>query len=183
MLKRLRQDHKNISVLVNILAINLSRLEEGLAVNYQAMGEVVEYMQSYAEHSHHPVEDIIYEFMLLKMPQLGYSAQLANEHLALSQATEALNTSLKHILADIPVTTSRLQAQLQSYIALQRQHMQFEEQQVFPLLSVHLDESDWEMLADQCQTQLIDDPLFRDDGRRQCLALSREARREQRQTA
>ncbi|MGI2257761.1 hemerythrin domain-containing protein [Shewanella sp. GXUN23E] len=171
MLRRLQLDHKNISVLLNILAAQSGQLATGGAVNYRVMMDVLDYMQSYAEHSHHPVEDIVYRRLAAQASLNDLSERLFEEHKQLTRITEAFHTTLNLVLNDNPVPIDRLKEELENYISMQRSHMRYEEEIIFPLLKQYLVEADWECLADECQQQLTDDPLFSDNIKRDCQEL------------
>lgn len=162
MLQRLMHDHKNIATLLNILSNKLTRLAEGQGVDFHLVRDIVEYMQSYAEHSHHPLEDIIFDYYSNKTGQAN-CGQLYNEHHRLAAASGALVYSLNMILSDVVISREKLINDLQDYIELQLSHMQYEERDVFPNFVKVFDDSDWQKITVLCQKRLIDDPLFNDN--------------------
>lgn len=159
MLKRLMRDHQHIAILLNILTNKNARLAEGEAVNFNLVRDIVEYMQGYAEHSHHPVEDITYHYYAQKM-SVPNSDQLRDEHERLAQVSGSLMYSLNMILSDIVVSREKLINDLANYIKLQLEHMQFEETEVFPHFAKALDASDWQKIEHLCHKKLVVDPLF-----------------------
>ncbi|MCL2913372.1 hemerythrin domain-containing protein [Shewanella corallii] len=171
MLKRLQQDHKNISVLLNILAKQSQQLVLAEPVNFRIMMDVIEYMLAYSEHSHHPVEDIVYRYYSDNTPQAELSDRMLSQHKALTESTESLHQILQQVLNDQPVTTELLQTELEQFIRQQRSHMQYEEEIVFPMLREHISEQGWEAVADLCQEMLIHDPLFSDKVSVECHRL------------
>ena len=162
MLQRLRRDHKHIAILLNILADKQARLAEGNSVNFNLIRDIVEYMQGYAEHSHHPLEDIIYDYYSNKAG-LANCGQLYNEHHRLAEASGVLIYSLNMILSDVVISREKLVNDLKEYIELQQLHMQYEEREVFPNFEKVLDDNDWQKVEILCQKRLIDDPLFNDN--------------------
>ncbi|MGX9462434.1 hemerythrin domain-containing protein [Shewanella sp. A14] len=162
MLQRLMRDHKHIAILLNILSNKLTRLSEGNGVNFNLVRDIVEYMQNYAEHSHHPLEDTIFDYYSNKMG-LANCGQLFNEHHRLAEASGALVYSLNMILSDVVISREKLINDLHEYIQLQQLHMQYEEREVFPLFESTLDENDWKKVSVLCQKRLIEDPLFNDN--------------------
>lgn len=162
MLKRLMRDHQHITILLNILINKNTRLTEGEAVNFNLIRDIVEYMQGYAEHSHHPVEDIIYHYYAQKM-SISNSEQLSDEHDKLAQVSGSLMYSLNMILSDIVISRDKLIKDLATYINLQVAHMQFEETEVFPHFAKTLDSGDWQKIELLCHKKLVDDPLFSQD--------------------
>lgn len=161
MLKRLMHDHKHIAVLLNVLKNKQMKLAEGEAINFIVVRDIVEYMQGYAEHSHHPVEDIIYAYYLAHKANDEVD-KLSAEHQMVTAASSALMNTLNLILSDIVVARDKLVIDFAEYIELQEKHMQMEEREIFPLLAKTLTDKDWLVIEQQCQASLIDDPLFLD---------------------
>ncbi|ASF17324.1 hemerythrin domain-containing protein [Shewanella xiamenensis] len=161
MLKRLMHDHKHIAVLLNVLKNKQMKLVEGEAINFIVVRDIVEYMQGYAERSHHPVEDIIYAYYLAHKANDEID-KLSAEHQVVTAASSALMNTLNLILSDIVVARDKLIADFAEYVDLQEKHMQMEEREIFPLLAKSLTEQDWKEIEQQCQASLIDDPLFLD---------------------
>jgi len=163
MFARLNNDHKHIAILLNVLKVKYRKLAEGEAVNFNLIRDVVEYMQSYAEHSHHPLEDIIYNYYLHKVSQEDCPNKLAEEHHQLIDASASLMATLNLILSDVVVSREQLVVDLKEYVALQEQHMKYEDTTIFPLLAHEFDEEDWLNIKNLCSLKLIDDPLFNDN--------------------
>lgn len=163
MLSRLMRDHKHIVILLRILTKKRTMLENGDSVNFNLVRDIVEYMQSYAEHSHHPLEDVIYEYGAERLPEVARLGRLSAEHQQLITSSGALMATLNLILSDVVVARDKLISDLSHYIAEQEEHMLFEERELFPLLAKHLNESDWQEIHQRCQISLKDDPLFADN--------------------
>lgn len=161
MLKRLTHDHKHIAVLLNVLKNKQMKLSEGEAINFIVVRDIVEYMQGYAERCHHPVEDIIYAYYLAHQAN-GAIDKLSAEHEVLIQVSAALMNTLNLILSDIVVAREKLIADFAEYVELQERHMQMEEREIFPLLTLCFTAQDWQDIEKTCQDSLIDDPLFLD---------------------
>lgn len=167
MLKRLKRDHQHIAILLDILTGKHIRLAEGEAVNFNLVRDIVEYMQGYAEHSHHPLEDITYDYYVKKMANIGKplasNDQLHREHDKITQATSSLMYSLNMILSDVVISREKLISDLVNYTQLQVAHMQFEEKLLFPQFAQQLDQDDWQAIEKLCYSKLVDDPLFSDN--------------------
>lgn len=159
MLKRLMNDHKHIAVLLNVLKNKQMKLSEGESINFTLVRDIVEYMQGYAEHYHHPTEDVIYAYYLTHKASDSVD-KLSAEHELVGQASLALMATLNLILSDIVVAREKLIIDFAEYVALQEQHMQMEERDIFPLFSKNLTEQDWQAIELECQKVFTDDPLF-----------------------
>ncbi|MGS0679582.1 hemerythrin domain-containing protein [Shewanella sp. 125m-7] len=163
MLERLMHDHKHIAVLLKVLKGKYTKLAAGEAINYNVVRDIVEYMQSYAEHSHHPLEEVISEFYWHKLGKAHINEKLTSEHAKLGVASAALMTTLNLILNDIVVSKEQLVADLESYVRMLQVHMEFEESTVFPKWKEVITDDDWVLVAAMCDARLIDDPLFSDN--------------------
>ncbi|MDR8524743.1 hemerythrin domain-containing protein [Shewanella fidelis] len=164
MLARLMHDHKHIAKLLTILSMKCNKLTAGEQINYNVVRDIVEYMQSYAEHSHHPLEDIISEFYISKFSSPSSADLLLAEHEALSHASTSLMATLNLILNDVVVPKEQLVLELQSYVQLQQNHMEYEESSIFPKWRKTMSDSDWYAVSSMCNERLIDDPLFAESG-------------------
>ena len=159
MLARLKHDHKHITILLNVLTDKHTKLAAGEAINYNVVRDIVEYMQSFAEHSHHPLEEVISEFYWSKLGREHINQQLTTEHERLGEASSSLMATLNLILSDIVVSKEQLISDLTSYVCMQKTHMQFEETIVFPKWREVITDSDWLQVRDMCKVRLVDDPL------------------------
>ncbi|QSX34736.1 hemerythrin domain-containing protein [Shewanella avicenniae] len=160
MLQRLQNDHKHIAVLLNLLKGKYQKLADGETVNFALVRDVVEYMQGYTEHSHHPLEDIVYEYYLERFARQDSAQRLSTEHQKLVDSSSALAATLNLILNDIVVAKDKLVEELKDYVTMQEEHLRFEEQNVFPLLEKTMTAEDWQNVSAMCSERLVDDPLF-----------------------
>ena len=162
MLPRLQNDHKHIAVLLNLLKGKYQKLAEGESVNFGLVRDVVEYMQSYTEHSHHPLEDIIYDYYLERFARKDSTRRLSQEHQKLEDASTTLAATLNLILSDIVVAKEKLIEDLKAYVTMQEKHLAYEEENIFPLLEKTMTAEDWQKVESTCSAKLVDDPLFTD---------------------
>ncbi|WP_028773157.1 MULTISPECIES: hemerythrin domain-containing protein [Shewanella] len=163
MLTRLKKDHQHIAILLQILADKHQRLLAGEMVNYNLIRDIVEYMQSYAEHSHHPLEDVIYKYHAQAFPDDTQTEELLAEHDKLNESSCTIMSTLNLILADVPVQKEQLCDDLAAYFTLQGAHLRFEEKHVFPVWKRNMRQDDWDNIEAQCAEKLMVDPLFSDD--------------------
>lgn len=163
MLTRLHNDHKHIAILLKLLHNKQQRLEMAKAVNFNLIRDIVEYMQSYAEHSHHPLEDLINDFYLQAHPEAAVQRLLREEHTHLIGCSSQLMATLNLILSDVPVQNEVLSDSLKEYVRIQKEHMLYEEEELFPKWKAGMSDGDWQAVATQCHERLISDPLFSDN--------------------
>lgn len=159
MLHRLRQEHKHINVLLKVLEEKIDALILGDQVNYKLIRDVVEYMQGYAENCHHPLEDIIYDYYLHKCQDTANTSRLIEEHQQLVITSEQLINTVNLILTDIVIPKEKLINQMSDYVKFQREHITYEERDIFPLLD-KLSADDWRAIVIQCRQQPDFDPML-----------------------
>lgn len=167
MLARIHTDHRHISTLLAVLARKVIKLRSGQEINLSLVRDVVDYLQRYADRSHHPMEDILYQYYLDKKGESGDVHRLAMEHRQLQKITEQLFDTLTMILNDAVVPRDRLIDEIDGFVEIQRKHLQEEEGQILPLLEEHLDDNDWETVRKLVANKLVDDPLFGESGDRE----------------
>ncbi|GLS82543.1 hemerythrin domain-containing protein [Paraferrimonas haliotis] len=173
MLTRLYEDHRNITVLLDVLQAIAEKLKRSQKVNMSLVSDVINYMQNYGDRCHHPVEDIIYNYYCQHYPAQGSDtlSQLTVEHERLQQANEMLSHSVNMVLNDVMVPMEQLVAEIEHYIDMQRQHLGFEEQDIFPQLEVNMSTNDWQEISTELQPLFQRDPLFGNEGKAEFQAL------------
>ena len=159
MLHRLQQEHKHIDVLLRVLEEKIETLKAGGPVNFKLVRDVLEYMQGYAETNHHPLEDVIYQYYLSKYQDTHGTSRLMLEHESLTKTSEDLVNSVSLILSDVVVPKEKLIEQIAEYVRNQREHINYEERDIFPLLK-RLMPHDWDNIVKICREQPDYDPML-----------------------
>ena len=59
----LHQDHRNIRVLLDLLAREIDAVDDASGGDFELMRDVMVYMTRYPDHTHHPKEDLMFERM------------------------------------------------------------------------------------------------------------------------
>ena len=136
-IEQLQQDHKQ---LMKVL-YHLDREITALSLNPQQrcgdkVLDILDYIQVYPELWHHPAEDIIFE-QLLKLPELDTDTiqKTMDEHEILALLTEQLHHHLNQWVSGKNTSPSRLIKSCRAYIDRQLQHIQTEQEAIFPLLN------------------------------------------------
>lgn len=159
-MRHLHEEHKYISRLLYVLQEQLALIDAGETPDLALMLDVASYMQNHADLSHHTKEDIIYR----KLSECGdtqkaEAVSLLMDHETTSKKSEALVHSIEE--AQLELTRDRqktLRLRGEDYIASMKQHMDYEESQVFPLVLESLSEEDWTDIIHDIQPDT--DPLF-----------------------
>lgn len=158
-LEKLHEDHKNFSRLLVFLETQLSLLENCESSDISTMVEAIEYMKNYPDLIHHPLENIVFQYYLDHYDSANADILgLIHEHDEMPELTNNLLAILESILADVPQERKVLCSNLETYISVQKEHMNNEEAKIYPLLNSALDEKDWKNIDSELTE--VEDPLF-----------------------
>lgn len=156
---RLAQDHASLARLLDLLDDLLDRFHEGSEPDYDLIGEMLEYMVSYADGVHHPTEDLIFRRVMEK----GYEQRdifdvLMRQHVVLGQMNRRFRQSLDGIVHEEVLPRAEVEAQGRELVKTLREHMELEDGEAFPIALARLAEADWE--AVDALAPRADDPVF-----------------------
>ena len=161
LLKTLHQDHKNYSVLLNLLKAETDRVDQGNDPDYVQIYDIANYMCSYPDLIHHPHEEFI--FSILEALEPGCSAEidkLSKEHKQLAVNGQALKDAVYGVMSGAIVPKKIVLDNARAYINLLWKHMNTEEGKVFPLANTLLSATDWQLIEEKLSQ--VEDPLFGD---------------------
>ena len=141
-LEKLKQDHINISRLMDLLDIQTSQLENNGPADLKLITDIIEYITNYPDLYHHPLEDLVFELLRHKDKEIGpVIDHLLGEHKMLTETSINLADMLGN--RNVKVHTRILAERLQQYINLSRSHMDIEESILFPRTKQVLTNEDW----------------------------------------
>jgi hemerythrin-like domain-containing protein len=151
---RLLEDHELIGQVLHCLEHEIDGLRgTETGSSYLVLSRIVEYMARYADITHHPLEDRVFDCLLHKgvtPTERHLVFQNLGQHQQILAATGALQAQLELSMlnASGDDAASLLEA-AEAYLRQQRKHMAFEETNLFPLVGYQLQNSDWNALADE----------------------------------
>ena len=148
MLDLIRNDHKNMAILIRLLRDKLERVTTDQTIDYGLMRDVVEYLQEYADRYHHRYEDAVYGYYLEKTGQAAHCPvnKLEQEHHRLEADTAEFRSMIEMILLDSVVPRELFAERLAAFIEQQQRHMDYEDQEILPLLERELTAEDWQLI-------------------------------------
>ena len=159
LLQRLSRDHVNLVRILDLLSLQLDHFCAGRESNFDLKCELLEYIETYADQGHHPLEDLIYDTAAQRHEERHeLFERLHSQHQGLTQLTRRFRQSLQNILQGGVMTREELETEGREFVALQRQHLNLEEQEAFPLLEQILTEDDWKYIAANMPQH--EDPVF-----------------------
>ena len=156
----LHQDHIHLSRLLSMLDRHVRVLLHDGDPDLIMMLDVVEYIRSYSDFFHHPKEDIVYELFKKRTKE---GAEIVDSLLDDHQHIPQLTVEFQQILTaaidgSLIISRDDLSEKIIHFINVQRQHLNTEEQELFPLINKILEKSDWAEL--EASVQKRNDPLF-----------------------
>ena len=158
-LDKLKRDHVNLLRLLDLLSSELDALCAGEETNFDLKIELLDYIEHYAEQVHHPTEDLIYAAVLPELDQGEKLLQrLSREHGELVGMAKRFRETLEGIVQGEVQTREEVEIRGREFVALQRQHVKLEEEEVFPLLAANLNDEKWQALESKAPQE--EDPVF-----------------------
>jgi hemerythrin-like domain-containing protein len=144
----LRQEHRNIEKLLDVLEQELSVFDRGERPDYDVFGAVIEYFKNYPDTCHHPKEDVIYEKFKQRDPaRAAQVADLQAEHRQGAARLQRVAQAIAQVLNDQDLLREAVDYIVRDFIAGERRHIALEEQEVFPAIVAALQPADWADIA------------------------------------
>lgn len=142
----IREEHQALAAMLHALAFLVRGIREHrLQPNFELMGAMIYYIDTFPERLHHPKEDE-WLFRLLAArhpPARPLIDRLQTEHRSgaarIRQLEQALARYRQGGAAEFPAFAECVDA----YVAFERNHMRCEEMEVFPLAQQYLHPEDW----------------------------------------
>jgi hemerythrin-like domain-containing protein len=155
----LLEEHRNIDKLLLVLERELEVFDRSEEPDYEVLRAVIQYFQDYPENCHHPKEDMV--FQKLKMRDPAAAARVGDaedDHKIETLRLHRLVEAVEDILAGREFLRQTFHDVVRDFIEHQRQHMDKEEQLLFPAAVQGLRPDDWaDIDARLCDRK---DPLF-----------------------
>ncbi len=158
-LEELRQDHRNMSDLLDHLEHETERLKGGEDPNFELVHDIMQYMTVYPDAVHHPKEDRIYAELEAARPDLSAGlSRITGEHCTIAEQSVALRDKVEQAIAGDFVRRDEVVADAARYIDSLRKHMQWEEADLFRRVDRMI--ADGHTLLDTSILEGGSDPLF-----------------------
>jgi len=143
-LDRLREDHKNMARLFDLIGRELKVFKTGEHPDYELVKKIVDYCLDYPGQIHHPLEDLVFRKLKARDPNAGrIVGDLDREHAKLDAFTRRFSAALANVLEDELLPRDWFLEVANDFLGFSRRHMQMEEVLFFPALRKHLTPADW----------------------------------------
>jgi hemerythrin-like domain-containing protein len=155
----LLDEHRNIEKLLQVLEQELAVFDHSESPDYEILQAIIDYFTDYPESYHHPKEDLVFAKLKLRDPAAATRiGDMESEHRAETTRLHRFAQAVEDILAGREYPRQSFHNLVLEFIGHQRQHMQKEEQLLFPAAVKALQADDWA----EIDLRLNDgnDPLF-----------------------
>ncbi len=131
-LTELRQDHKNMGLMLNLLEQESNRLYVGDDPDFELLHDIMHYMTVYPDAVHHPKEDRIYAELKAIRPDLSAGfKRITVDHRQIAELSIKLRDDIAAINSSHFVQRKTIVADALRYVNMLRGHMQWEELDLF----------------------------------------------------
>jgi len=132
LLAELRTDHKNMTVMLDLLETEANRLYRGEDGDYELIHDVMRYMTVYPDAIHHPKEDRVYAELKAARPDLSQGFdRIVADHRVLAELGMKLRNDVQSIMSGTALRRNVVIADALRYIQRLRDHMRWEERDLF----------------------------------------------------
>jgi hemerythrin-like domain-containing protein len=155
----LRNDHRNLTKLLQLLSAETGKLEKGEYTDYQIIADIMQYFVNYPDIYHHPHEDLILNTLKNRNSQVtGPCTDIFSEHQEMASKGAEILDEIKQIQGNAIFSRENFVRQLKEYIACYHAHMEKEEEALFKIAEKYLNVDDWKKI--NLTIRMAEDPLF-----------------------
>lgn len=172
-LESLSQEHRRFAKLLDLMEEQIHQFGHGQQPDYDLLRDILDYMTDYADHFHHPPEDVMFDRLVERVPSTHRHVQsLTEQHRSIAQHGTRFLSNLRSALDEVILPREAVESPAHEYIKLYREHIRIEEQYVFPLCREHLRWEDWDSVRTAFEAQA--DPLLHNPTGEKYRALRRQ---------
>lgn len=158
-MQQLKTDHGNIARLLGTLEKQMNVVHDEENADFDLMHDIMVYMTHYPDHTHHPMEDLMFAKLVARDSSAGdIVARLEREHEALAEKGGRFLEMLRHVVDGALVEREVLEDSGRDYIAFLRSHMEVEDSEAFPRAEQALSDQDWADVESGMEAR--SDPIF-----------------------
>ena len=132
LLNDLREDHRNMSAMLDLLSQQINHIRDGERPDYELIHDIMRYMTVYSDAVHHPKEDLLYASMKAERPEFAHDLERVEpEHREIAGRGEILRADVEAVASGAAVTRERLIEDTGEYVRTLREHIAWEEEDLF----------------------------------------------------
>lgn len=159
---QLNEDHHRLSELLNLLDEQMSLLDSDEDFDCKLTLGILEYIKYYPDVFHHPLEELIFDYLTQHRELQPVNDKIRDEHTELAGLVNKCRTICMQWQREGEISDRVKASELgKSYIDAQRKHMALEERDLFPRAAQILTEADWKVINDYADVSSPSaDPVF-----------------------
>lgn len=158
LLSELREDHRNMSTLLDLVEAQLLRVDNGENPDLELMHDIMMYMTTYSDAIHHPKEDRVYAELQRSRAELAVGLEgVETDHEAIAELGHALRADIEGMISGAALRREKLVRDTVDYVRRLRKHMKWEEDDLFKRADKLASEQP--MMID-IGPLAVDDPVF-----------------------
>jgi len=155
----LRGDHRNMALLLDLLDAEIDRLAASEEPDYDLVRDIMLYVTEYPDVVHHPKEDIVYRHLKSLRPEILTDLErVEKDHQYLEESGLKLKSDMEAISIGEKLDRDELIERFHHYMEQLREHMYWEETELFSLADELQVYGDWSEVV--LKNNEISDPLF-----------------------
>jgi len=155
----LRVDHRNIVMLLDLLDAEIDKLAGAGEPDYDIVRDIMLYVTEYPDIVHHPKEDIVYRHLKSLRPEIHTQLErVETDHRYIEKSGLKLRNSIEAISIGAILDRDQLTEKFRYYMEQLREHMYWEETELFSLADELQHFGDWSEVV--LKNNEISDPLF-----------------------
>lgn len=177
MIQALQAEHRHMASVMQLYEEQLGAIEKGELVDPHVVYEIMDYMVTWPDRFHHPREDLIYSRVAELDGHAGDEVDtLQRDHDRTAERGKKVLHGIERwrggeVAGEVIVEDGR------AYIAHIHEHMNLEEQVVFPHIEQVLSLQDWRELAEDDRLHAVSAPIFGPVISREFRNMARKLRR------
>jgi len=153
-----RKEHEYFARLLRLLQKQVDVFHAGGEPKYALMQDIVSYLREYSDRFHHPREDVAFELLIRRSPDLELLvARLQQEHRIIAHTGAMLLEQIQAVLAGEILPREQLEAAAAMYLVYYQNHIGTEDAKILTRAG-QLSAEDWE--AVRAAGPVAPDPLF-----------------------
>lgn len=159
LLKELREDHSNMALILDVLENITDIARSGDDPDFELVDEIIRYMTVYPDAVHHPKEDLVYGELKKIRPDLAAGLDdVPADHREIAVLGTKLRDDVEAVIAGAAVRREQFVADASEYVRRLRDHMKWEEEDLFLRIEEMIGEKS--VTVDVDELQHSKDPLF-----------------------
>ena len=148
----LRQEHENIKLMMRVLEIAFSRMESGMQIPKEDLERMIEFLKIFVERCHFEKEEKLLSPSLEAVDiakETGPIGIMFTEHALSREYIDSLNRAVGKYKKGDQKSVPKIIETTNGYIKLMTQHINKENNTLFPLADARLSKEDQERLVNE----------------------------------